>query len=168
VITLQNGNWLIINQCEGYLQIIFEHGKCINLSDDLTLKALQPWPRDVVFEIESKQTKEKFLVIDSFQNLIKSKVHEISLRTIKDDFFRNIALLAAKEYYILRNKVIGDFLLICSDSKDSENTRVTILRNIEEPPLIFDVPNELSKNPMHCLQYGFVDQSSLKQITYLT
>lgn len=168
VITLQHGDWLIINQCKGYLQIISKHGKCITLSDDLTLKALQPWARDVVFEIESKQTKEKFLVIDNFQNLLETKIHKISPETLKFDFFENTPFLAAREYFVFQNKPLGDFLLIYSDSKIPGNTRVTIFWALEESPLIFEVPNELSKNPLHCLQYGFVDQSSLKQITYLT
>lgn len=165
VIPLKNGDWLIINQCEGYLQIISKNKRCIDLSDDLTLKALQPWARDVIFEIEIKQTKEKFLVIDNFQNLLKTKIHEILPQTLQSNIIENTPLfLSASEYFIFQNKPLGDFLLIYSDSKIHGNTRVTIFWTLEEPPLIFEVPNELSKNPLLCLQYGFVDQSSLKQI----
>ena len=156
IVSSFNYEWIIINKFEEQFEIILSDGNCIRFEKNLSVATFSLGREELIFEIRNKLNNERFLIFDEFEKLLKAEINFISIELMHEplSFF-----LPANDYFIFENKVIGDFLIILNESKKSNYKVVTICWD-SETIWRFDVPIEQTIDPLLCLQYALIDQST--------
>jgi hypothetical protein len=161
IISSYNYEWIIINHFGEQFEIILGDGNCIRLEKNLSIATFSLSPEELIFAIQNDQKNEIFLVVDEFEKILKLEISYISTDII---LRYNHFFLPAKEYFLIENKVVGNFLIIYGESKRSDYQFATIYKDSENI-WDFEVPIEQTKDPLLCLQYAFIEQSTLKNIS---
>jgi hypothetical protein len=156
IISSYNYEWIIINHFGEQFEVILGDGNCIRLEKNLSVATFSLGREELIFEIRNKLNNERFLIFDEFEKLLKAEINFISIELMHEplSFF-----LPAHDYFIFENKVIGDFLIILNESKKSNYKIATICWD-SETIWRFDVPIEQTIDPLLCLQYALIDQST--------
>lgn len=161
IISSYNYEWIIINQFGEQFEIILGNGNCIRLEKNLSVTTFSLSTEELIFVIHNVQKNENYIVVDEFEKTLKLDTNYISTDII---LRYNHFFLPAKEYFLIENKVVGNFLIIYSKSKRSDYQFATIYKDSENI-WDFEVPIEQTRDPMLCLQYALIEQSTLKNIS---
>jgi hypothetical protein len=159
IIPSYNYEWIIINQFGEQFEIILGDGNCIRLEKNLSIATFSLGREELIFEIRNKLNNERFLIYNEFKKLLEANINFISQELISEP--HSLFYLPAQDYFIIENKVIGDFLIILNESKNS-NYKVATIYWDSETIWRFDVPIEQTKDPLLCLQYALIEQSNLR------